>query len=129
MSIKKKINSKDDVLKNMQSNIYFKSNEEMFMRLVDYVFSHKSSFAKYMPKSCFDLYEWINKVTPKLKDKKYKLNTKVHWILMGLTDFPKCANPDCTNKVGEDYNVVWSRGYVLYCCLKCGIQDSRDKCN
>lgn len=101
----------------------------MFMKLVDYVFSHQSSFARYMPKSCFDLYEWINEVTPKLKDKKYKLNTKVHWILMGLTDFPKCANLNCTNKVGEDYNVVWSRGYVPYCCLKCGIQDSRDKCN
>lgn len=40
MSVKKKINSKEDVLKNMQSNIYFKSNAEMFMRLVDYLFSH-----------------------------------------------------------------------------------------
>lgn len=48
---------------------------------------------------------------------------------MGMTDFPKCANPDCMNKVGLDYNVVWSRGYVPYCSLKCGIKCSRDKCN
>jgi len=46
---------------------------------------------------------------------------------MGIEDFPECANSECKNKVGSDCNVVWNRGYVKYCCLKCGVQCSRDK--
>jgi len=40
----------------------------MFMQLVEYVFSHKSTFARYMPKGNSALFNWINEVTPKLKD-------------------------------------------------------------
>lgn len=77
------------------------------------------------------LHQWIMQMTAKLDDPKFKYNiaTRVHWILMGFTDFPKCANPNCQNYIGINKNVVWCRGYVKYCSLKCGTKCSRDKSN
>ena len=121
------ITSKEEIMCHASGNVYFKASEEMFTRLVDYMFSHVSSFARYMPSHEPELVKWINEMTPKLSDKRYALSTKIHWILRGLTDFPKCANPECCNKVGTAYNVVWKKGYVKYCSLRCGIRCSRYK--
>ena len=82
-----------------------------------------------MPKNEPELHMWINETVQLLEDQKYKLNTKVHWIFMGFTDFPECANSGCTNKIGIDHNVSWNAGYSRYCSLKCGTKCSRDKCN
>ena len=35
-------------------------------------------------------YDYIILNTPMLNDKKYKMSTKVYWILNDITDFPKC---------------------------------------
>ena len=127
MSIPIKITSKDDVFTNINNNMYFQQDNAMFLKLVDYVFSHQTSFSRYMPRNEPELFDWVNESTPKLSNVEFKLNTKIHWILMGLDDFPKCANPACNNKVQTNANVSWNRGYVQYCSLECGVRCSRDK--
>ena len=82
-----------------------------------------------MKTSCPELIAWIDECTPKLKDTKFTLSTKIHWIFMGITDFPRCANKSCNHKFGHESNVSWRKGYTRYCSLKCGVNDSREKCS
>ena len=127
--MKIRFKSKDDVLKDASNNIYFMQDSQMFMKLVDYMFANPSSFARHMKCNAPDLLSWIESCTPMLDDPKFKLSTKVFWILAGLKDFPKCANPACSNKIGIDSNALWRKGYPEHCSLRCGVQNSREKCN
>lgn len=73
----------------------------MFKRLVEFMFSLKEP-TKYLKSQDPQLLDWIIEMTPRLNGKEfeYKAGTRIHWILLGLEDFPDCANPECMNKVG-----------------------------
>ena len=70
------------------------------------------------------LVSWINSRLPKLADPFYKLNTKIYWILNGLTDFPICAN---CRKTIERVNVKITCGYSTYCCNRCQVTSAEFK--
>jgi len=59
---------------------------------------------------------FINKMTPKLTDPFYTLQTKCYWVLNDLTDFPKCQHcekPMTGNVIGINF------GYHKTCSIKC----------
>jgi len=90
-------------------------------------------------KSCYNLYEmdrteippfkhlvdWIAERTPMLSGDEYGYSDRLYWIFNGLTDFPKCANPNCDNKVGVGMHIKLHRGYPDYCCNKCAQSDEK----
>jgi hypothetical protein len=63
-----------------------------------------------------------------LKNKKYKITTKIYWILNNLTDFPKCyvcGNSDFfknknVNGLIRGYSQHRTDG-IVYCSHKCAI--------
>ena len=85
------------------------------------------------------LLNYINTCTPKLNSPFYTTLTKLYWIFNDIEDFPKCANPNCQNKM-VNFNVknlkdgailwhgkaFWIKGYTLpekyleYSCYKIG---------
>lgn len=130
MSIQKKFKSFDDVLEKSASNMFFNEHSTMFIELASFMFSMKNSIC-FLEKLKPDLCKWVVESTPKLNDNSfaYSLSTRVHWVFMGFNDFPKCANPECSNCIGKNMNVLWQRGYANYCSLKCGTRCSREKSN
>lgn len=67
---------------------------------------------------------YINNNTPKLQDKKYSLVTKLQWILDGLTDFPKCANPNCKNILDKNSAKKLTIPRYKFCSAKC-VQEAK----
>ena len=78
-----------------------------------------SNVDKYKP-----LLNYINKHTPKLNSNKYLLTTKMKWILEGLTDFPKCANPHCSQILYNATSRTLVDDMTKYCSQKC-VQESK----
>ena len=69
------------------------------------------------------LVKFINYKTPLLQSDNYTIVTKVYWVLHNLTDFPKCANPDCSNIIGINDNVKLTRGYAACCSKLCAARN------
>lgn len=70
-------------------------------------------------KRFFHLYRYILENTPLLNDKKYKLSTKIFWLLYNLTDFPICKNEKCQKKlVNKNVPTVFS-SYPQFCNQAC----------
>lgn len=68
--------------------------------------------------------DYIEENTPLLKDPIYNLTTKIYWILNGLTDFPKCKHPNCSNKIGIGKRASLKNGYRMqYCSRSCLFSD------
>lgn len=102
---------------------------ETFMKLISFLERYPVSYSRiltakgrkrvllknpdYVPPFKY-LLDWINSVTPKLAGSKYRLSTKCHWILNGLTDFPKCACGGCEYRF-IDHNVEMNQGYPMFC--------------
>ena len=131
MAIPKKIRSINDILKNIETNIYYAQDSENFMKLASFMLEHSKEPSRHIASYDQELLKWIMKMTSMLdsRDFNYSIATRIHWILMGFTDFPECENPECHNIIGVKTNIVWCRGYTRYCSLKCGTKCSRDKCN
>ena len=70
------------------------------------------------------LLKYINDHTPKLQHSNYSLLEKIKWILEGLTDFPKCANPNCTNILYHIKSRNLTEPIVRFCSQKC-VQESK----
>ena len=61
---------------------------------------------------------------PQLQDKKYTLGTKIYWLLMDISDFPKCIRDECNNKLHK--NAIVTTGYGKgYCSIYCEVNDYR----
>ena len=72
-----------------------------------------------------NLLNFINQITPKLQNQKYKLSTKIYWILNNITDFPIC--PICKKQYGIDQNLNITRGYNQTCSIRCSSINSKQK--
>ena len=85
-----------------------------YLLVENLVKSNKRSYSNILqhkyPEVCQFLYEKYPKLSGHL------LPEYCYWFLNNLTDFPKCANPNCTNKV-EFLNI--SLGYRQYCSRLC----------
>lgn len=73
------------------------------------------------------LLNYINTCTPKLNSPFYTTLTKLYWIFNDIEDFPKCANPNCQNKM-VNFNVKNLKdGYIKYCSRECQYSDKNWK--
>ena len=88
--------------------------KDYYLLVENLVKSNKRSYSNILrhkyPEVCQFLYEKYPKLSGHL------LPEYCYWFLNNLTDFPKCANPNCTNKV-EFLNI--SLGYRQYCSRLC----------
>ena len=73
------------------------------------------------------LLNYINTCTPKLNSPFYTTLTKLYWIFNDIEDFPKCANPNCQNKM-VNFNVKNLKdGYIKYCSRDCQTHATKDR--
>ena len=73
----------------------------------------------YTSKFNNELREFIKNQTPLLNSSEYKWSTRIYWILNGITEFPKCANPECSNTL-EHQNAKALTGYAnCFCSVRC----------
>lgn len=87
-----------------ENNIYYNDSPSMFLRLVDIVKKFSNGYvAKVNSKRNHDLRKWIDDQVPLLNNPEYKVGTKIHWILRGLSDFPCCKNRRCALKYDRDH--------------------------
>lgn len=72
-----------------------------------------------------ELIRFINNETPLLQTGEYTINTKVYWILNGLTDFPRCQNPKCNKPMKKNVRVQFDghKGYAKFCSYRCASSD------
>lgn len=115
-------NSKDNEISqsiqaSFSSNIYFKVNQILFLKLKKITDSYRRQCLVKI-RSDNELMKWIDQQLPLLKDPCYKLSTKVSWILQGLTDFPLCKT--CHKRDGYfGKNVQTFSKYNKHCSVKC----------
>lgn len=104
-----------------QINIYNQHNPIYFAELqflvknypLSYFNQLKAKYSKTFGKSLQYLNNWICENTPLLNDPKFKISTKVNWILTGRTDFQKCKI--CGKYIGKDTNLAFNGQYQKYC--------------
>ena len=78
------------------------------------------NFSNKLTKEQRDFIE--NNVDPKVKD--YKFSMKVYWVLHDIHEFPKCENPDCSNRITKPIISI-PQGYFefpnryRYCSIEC----------
>ena len=88
--------------------------------LKDLLEKNPTSYQKILSgKNYVEVNQWLYDSTPKLQDQIYSNSTRIYWILNDLTDFPKCLNQNCNNKIGIGKNIKTSTGYQLYCSRSC----------
>lgn len=111
-----------------EGNRYLAENSVLFNRLVELVESNRFGFCRRLRgKDMASMRSWIENILPLLKDRRYTLATKCHWIIAGLEDFPKC--PVCGKDLSIDAgaencaNVSPFRGYRTYCSRLCMVRD------
>mgnify|MGYP003290598342 CR=1 FL=1 len=97
------------------------SNTNYIEQLKKIVEEHHTQYGKFIRKpENKDLLEFINSYeSDKLKTNN--IQTKIYWILNDIHEFPKCHNPECTNKVTSDVRGIY-RGYGTNyptCCSAC----------
>lgn len=108
-------------IKDKENNVYYKNNPEYFEELLNIYNTNIKGAAGIIRYSKKYLADWIYEIT---KDKLSKNNnaTRIFWIFHNITDYPKCANEKCQNKItGNVYRV--SCGYNSY-----GKYDGMTKC-
>ena len=117
----------------IENNVYFKNNPQYFIELLELAKRgrcSKSLLSRCTRKEYKDysyLRQWIDEIVPNLiKDKKYGYNTRVYWVLFGLTDFPKCH---CCGKTIERNVFLINEPRYSYCNNHCQVssQDFKDK--
>ena len=105
-------------VKDIESNVYYKNNPELFLQLkyiVENHITHCSRILKYTRK---DILAWINSQLPLLQDSCYTIATKVGWIITGRTAFLICeVCHKSENYIGKNPG---ARGeYSKSCCGSC----------
>ena len=71
------------------NNPYCQLDQLKFKTLCEILENHPRSYQRFIKKD-IELMAWISRVVPQLSDPYYTLNTKIFWIINGLTDFPTC---------------------------------------
>jgi hypothetical protein len=106
-------------------NVYYKMNSKYFDILLEVInsTSRMTAVKKKLLKSHIGVLNWIDESLPLLKSNIYEFKTKVFWIVHGLTDFPKCANPACKRKLNNRNVESFIKGYPVHCSHKCAVND------
>ena len=99
-------------IKDKENNVYYKNNPEYFDELLELYNTNIKGAAVALRYSKKYLLNWIYEVT---KDKLAKNNnaTRIFWIFHNITDYPKCANSNCQNRITSNVYRV-SCGYNPY---------------
>lgn len=89
--------------------------DKKFQEIVEIVKNHPRTYAKiiFAKKNLLD---YIIEKTPLLNNDKYKLNTRIFWVIHKLTDFPKCKT--CGKDIQKNIKRMTSPQYD-FCCNKC----------
>lgn len=102
-------------------------NVEIENKLKEIVANNPVNYREVLLAKRYDykyIVDYIEENTPLLRNPVYSLTTKIYWILNGLTDFPKCQNPNCSNKIGIGKNASLKNGYKMkYCSRSCLFSD------
>jgi len=106
-----------DIIRNIYANPYYWNRPDYFMTLLSVIKSYRNSYANVLTHRMPEITEWIDEILPMLKDRTYKLSTKLFWIMSGMTSFNKC--PACGKEIGIRQNVNITRGYCRFCSLRC----------
>ena len=77
-------------VKDIESNVYYKNNPELFLQLKDIVENHQKGYGIKI-KANKILTQWINTILPHLSSTFYSNATRCYWIFNNITDFPVCA--------------------------------------
>lgn len=100
------------------------NNEEnfnLYNELKDLVENYPNSYFSILKRKEYRyMLDYINSKTPLLQNYKYKINTKVYWVLNDITEFPKC--PVCGKPLNEIYSVHVNSGYPN--CKNCKLKQS-----
>lgn len=104
-------------------NSYYKNNPTQFDLLFDLVSNNLRSYTiKLRSRQYIRTLIWIYVQTQILDDIEATLKTRIYWIFNDIHEYPKCANPNCSAKLGEVQNI--SDGYNGgYCSSHCAESD------
>ena len=113
-----------------EDNIYYLQNPERYLWLLEFYESYPKSFSRMLERIPYaELRRWIDQVTSsRLSDPKYKIPTKVAWILFGIVEFPRCKLCN-SNEHYKDLNITPKSLYRPFCSYKCAgaSQETKDK--
>lgn len=96
--------------------------EQFRERIKGIIASHPKAYGHVLKsKKNRDMLMFLDAMFPQLSDKYYTLNTKLYWLLNGLSDFPECKCPGCSNK--NTRNAISPMEYTSYCSRSCAARD------
>lgn len=98
---------------------YTPEMESKYIKIIKkLVTEHPSSYHNFLKRKEYtELVEFIRYKVPLLADSFYTMSTKIHWVLNGITEFPKCHY--CGNPLSK-INVGAMSGYTTrFCSRKC----------
>lgn len=111
--------------------IYYQLNSELFIELLQLAkrgrctvsLNSKCTRCEYKDYSL--LKAWIDSVIPSIiNNDKYNYNTKVYWILFGLTAFPRCKT--CNKIINRNVKMI-TYPFYSYCDNYCQITSNEFK--
>lgn len=110
-------------IKNKLQNLYYINNPKQFNLLFDIVSNNLKSYTiKLRSQQCLETLTWIYAQTQILDRINARLKTRIYWIFNNIHKYPKCANQNCSNILGEIQNI--SDGYNGgYCSRHCAKSD------
>lgn len=111
-----------------EENQYFKTEPEMFRKLVDLIENNRYGFYRHLHgKDMKYMLNWLDGQLPLLGNEKYTVATKCHWLVHGLTCFPKCAVCGRELSIEAGFrggsNVSPFSEYGRYCSKTCMVRD------
>lgn len=119
-----------NIIFNIDKNPYFRDNPDFFNDLLNLVntISRGNTLLKCLQTTHKYLMEWLNvELKHCLNDDFFTPQTKIYWVLHGLTDFPSCENPMCHIKFSNRNVSSISKGYPRYCSHVCAVNDPKTK--
>lgn len=89
--------------------------------LIDFLKTHANCFSYLLQHS--SKYEHFKNAIldwcPDIPDLPF--STRVYWFLNNITEYPKCANPNCSKELRHDLKCKPLEGYVsTTCSSRCG---------
>ena len=101
----------------MTINNYTKEQEDIFIeQILKIINSNKHNYQFILRDIYPELYQFIQYKNPILQNHSFP--TKVYWVIHHLSDFPKCENPTCTNKITTNIKSL-KVGHRKHCCSSC----------
>lgn len=100
------------------SNAYWLEAPTEYLELARLVESSPFGYVLKLNGSFSGLKAWVVRTTAKHGASTEDLATRVYWILNGLEEAPRCANPECGAKISKSFSVLAKKN-PKYCSVKC----------